>query len=180
MSETESGLAGRAEELRRAFDLSFAEAPRQATGSFVDLLAIRVAGDAYALSLSEVAGLHVDRVVTPLPSLVPELLGLAGFRAALVPVYDLRALLGYPAAGALRWMVSTAGASTLGLAFDRFEAHVRVALTALAGDDAHERSHVRSVVRTENGVRPVIHLPSVVEAIRARAKTRAFARPKER
>ncbi len=76
---------------------SFAEAPRGDVETTCDLLTIRVGGDAYALRLAEVGGLFVDRVVTPLPTLVPELVGIAGFRAALVPVYDLRAPARIPA-----------------------------------------------------------------------------------
>jgi len=34
---------------------------------------------------------------------VPELLGIMGFRGAMVPVYDLRALCGYAAGAAPRW-----------------------------------------------------------------------------
>jgi chemotaxis signal transduction protein len=179
MSRPELGLLGRAEELRRAFDRSFADAPRVDTdATYVDLLAIRVGGDGYALRLAEVAGLFVDRVVSPLPTSVPELRGLAGFRASLVPVYDLAALLGYPTADAPRWLVSMAGVVTVALAFDRFDAHVRVAHGALAVADAGARGHVREVARTSDGVRAVLHLPSVLEAINARAPD--VARPKER
>jgi chemotaxis signal transduction protein len=173
-----SGLVGRVEELRRAFDRSFAGAPPEDTEARCDLLAIRVAGDAYALRLDEVAGLFVDRAVTPLPTPVPELLGLAGFRAALVPVYDLRALLTYSAGDAPRWIVTTAGEAIVGLAFDRFEAHVRVSAGALAADASSAHRCVRQVARTADGVRPIIHLPSVLEVIKARAQ--GLARPKER
>jgi purine-binding chemotaxis protein CheW len=168
----------RAEELRRDFDRSFAAAPRGDAEVLVDLLAIRVAGDPYALRLSEVAGLFADRVVTPLPSPVSELRGLAGFRASLVPVYDLRPLLGYPGAETLRWMVTTAGGTLLALAFDGFDAHVRVPRAALAVADTETRGPVREVARTPDGARPVVHLPSVLEAIRARA--RGAAQHKER
>ncbi len=178
MKEDRTALVDRALELRRAFDRSFAEAPRVDTEARCDLLAIRVGGDAYALRLLEVAGLFVDRAVTPLPTQVPELLGIAGFRATLVPVYDLRALLGYAGGEAPRWMVSMVGEATVCLAFDQFEAHVRVSQAALASDDSNAHRHVREIARTTDGVRPVIHLPSILAAIRVRAQS--VARPKER
>jgi chemotaxis signal transduction protein len=178
MRADERGPGTRADELRVAFDRSFANAPRLDTETSVDLLAIRIAGDAYALSLVEVAGLFVDRAVTPLPTNVPELLGIAGFRAALVSVYDLAALLGYSGGDPPRWMVSTVGDRAVGLVFDLFERHVRVAPSALASDDSNARRHVRQIVRTADGVRPVIHLPSVLEEITARAQS--VVRPKER
>jgi purine-binding chemotaxis protein CheW len=172
----ERRLSARARTLRREFDESFAraaggdEAPRE------DLLAIRVGGDAYALRLTECAGLFVDRRVTPLPTSVRELLGLAGFRAALVPVYDLRALLGYPRAEVPRWMVSTAGAVVVGLAFDAFEAHLRVETALLAADDSPAQRHAPRLARLPDGARPLLSVPSLLEAIAARARA---DRPKE-
>jgi chemotaxis signal transduction protein len=168
MMEQWSGLAGRVEALRRAFDRSFADAPRLDADARCDLLAIRVAGDPYALRLAEVAGLFADRVVTPLPTPVPELLGIAGFRAALVPVYDLRALLAYPGTDIPRWVVTTTGEAAVALAFDQFETHVRVTEGAFATDHSQARC-VREVARLADGVRPVLHLPSVLEMIKARA-----------
>ena len=55
-------LPGGADELRRAFDRSFAEAPGGApeADALESLLAIRVGGDPYALRLSEIAGLFAD------------------------------------------------------------------------------------------------------------------------
>jgi purine-binding chemotaxis protein CheW len=168
----------RAALLRREFDRSFAEAPQLEAERTEDLLAIRVGGDPYALRLSEVAGLFADRRVTPLPSPLPELLGLAGFRGALVPVYDLGSLLGYHRAEAPRWLVSIAGGASAALAFERFEAQLRFPRAAIASDGARADRYAREVVRTPEAMRPVLHLPSVLEAIKARV--RHGARPKER
>ena len=178
MRPDDTGLGTRADDLRSAFDRSFADAPRLATDIPVDLLAIRVAGDAYAIRLVEVAGLFVDRAVTPLPTNAPDLLGIAGFRAALVPVYDFGGLLGYPGRDTARWMVLTVGDRPVGLVFDVFERHFRVSQSALASDDSRAHRHVRQVVRTADGVRPVIDIPSVLEAIKARAQS--VTRTKER
>jgi chemotaxis signal transduction protein len=169
-------LTLRAEELRSAFDRAFAAAPEGDVETTCDLLTIRVGGDAYALRLAEVGGLFVDRVVTPLPTLVPELVGIAGFRAALVPVYDLRTLLGYPPGEAGRWLVSTAGEQPVGFSFEKFEAHLRIRQEDLAADDSHARRHVRQIARTSDGARPVVQLSSVLEVIKARAAGVARAR----
>jgi chemotaxis signal transduction protein len=156
------------EQLRRAFDRSFAEAPLRESEAWESLLTIRIGGDPYALRLLEVAGLFAGRVVTPLPTPVPALLGIAGFRARLVPVYDLRSLLGRARSeSAPRWMVSAAGDDDVCLAFEQFEAHVRVPLAALARDEAGARRHVTHVARTPDGVRAVVHIPSLLEAIKA-------------
>jgi chemotaxis signal transduction protein len=161
----------RAEVLRREFDEGFARAVGADDQPLEDLLAIRVSGDPYALRLAECAGLFVDRKVTPLPTTVPWLLGLAGFRATLVPVYDLRALLGYPRGETPRWMVSTAREAVAALAFDAFEAHVRVERAALVADDAPAQRHTPRLARLPGGARPLLSVPSLLEAIEARARS---------
>ena len=69
-------------------------------------------GAPFAFRLAEIAGVAVDRKLTSLPSPVPELLGLAGLRGRLVPVYSLTALLGgTPEGTAGRWLVLDCGRS---------------------------------------------------------------------
>lgn len=172
MSENRAGVIERSSELRQEFDRSFAGAPDARTIELDDLLDIRVALDPYAIHLDQVTGVFADKPVTPLPGSFPELLGIAGFRGAMVPVYDLRTLLGYPRGGSQRWLILTAGETRIALAFDQFEGHSRVARTAIAEDLGGEtqRHHVREVVRTADFIRPIVHLPSILEAIRKRAR----------
>jgi chemotaxis signal transduction protein len=164
------GAAGvTAAELRRAFDRSFAELPSERNERFEDLLAITVAGAPFAMRLREIAGLFADKEITPLPSPVPELVGVGGFRGALVPVYDLRALLGYPASERSRWLVLTG--SKVALAFDGFEGHLRVSLDAIAAEAPGKPStHAREVVRAAGVTRPIVDVPSVLESISKRAQ----------
>ena len=165
-----------AEDLRSSFDRAFAEPPREEGHAECDLLAIRVAGDPYAIRLTEVAGLFAGRAITPIPTRAEGLLGVAGIRASLVPVYALRSFLGYPAEDAPRWMVVVAGKSALGVAFDDLDGHLRVPLESLASQDARPEKHLHETVRAPGGARPVIHLPSLAEAIERRARA---ARAKE-
>jgi chemotaxis signal transduction protein len=157
-----------AAELRRMFDRTFAEAPPVGVEAHEDFLGVDVGGDPYAIRLSEAAGLLSDRTVTWLPGSVAELIGLLGVRGALVPVYDLRALLGYPRTSAARWFL-IAAATSVALAFDRFDAHVRVPCAAVsigpASGAATPSPCVRGIVRTDNFAAPVIHMPSVLDAI---------------
>lgn len=183
MTGMDSPLAGRAAELRRRFDRSFAEPPRGRPAATVDLLAIRLGGEPCALPLAAVAGLFADKKFTRLPQAVPECLGIAGFRGSVVPVYDLRALLGGGAGGAPpRWLVVAAG-SPVALAFDAFDGHLRMPLDALAplrpGESA--RPHVRELTyasAAEVPLRSLIDLESVVAAIRQRAR-RDLATPRQ-
>src|SRR5687768_16340417 len=102
---TADELAAASAGLRRDFDPSFREPLHDiAAIQHRDLLAIRVAGAAYALRLTDVVGLHGAAKLTRVPSAVPEFLGLLGVRGLLVPVYDLARCLGYQDKQALRWV----------------------------------------------------------------------------
>lgn len=153
-------------ELRRSFDRSFAEAPRDETAPHVDVLAISVGDDPYAVRLADISGIFANKKVTWLPGPVVELLGLASVRGTLLPVYDLRAVLGYPKTSTCRWLVVTARME-VALAFEQFDGHLRVSReTVVAGGSADPRSrHVREVARTGSFGRPIIHIPSILEQI---------------
>lgn len=155
-------------ELRRAFDAGFAQAPAGARAATEDLLALRIAGDPYAVRRGGVAGLFMDRQVTALPSPLPDFLGVAGLQGRLVPVYDLRALLGYAPAAVPRWLLLVLAPEPLGLACDGFEGQLRVTGELMAIAPAGSRRHVSQAVRT-NPLRPLVDLASVIEAVRSRA-----------
>jgi purine-binding chemotaxis protein CheW len=152
----------RVSHLREAFDSTFALPPRIADES-VDLLAIRVAGTPYALRLDEIAGLYVDKVVTPVPGCPPSLRGIAGFRGTVVVVYDLRALLGGARGGPCRWLVTVAAESMLAFAFDHFEGHRRVPVSAIAGEQGAET--VREAVQLGDLMRPIVRLSMLIDRI---------------
>ena len=163
-------LAQRAGDLRLAFDRSFAQPVAVDSVPLDALLVVLVGADRYALRLSEIAGLFVDRKITPLPSAVPELLGVAGFRGTMLPVYDLGLLLGHAPAGTTRRGVVIAAALPIALAFDEAGAHLRVPRDAIATAQgpAAERRHVHQVAHTTDGAWPLVQLSSVLEAIRSR------------
>src|ERR1700748_3867166 len=119
---TERDLASQVSALRAAFDGAFAEPPPRGEEALEKFLAVRAGGGLFAFRLAEIAGVAVDRKLTPLPSPVPELLGLTGLRGRLVPVYSLTALLGgAPESAAGRWLVLVA------------DGHVALATEGVAG-----------------------------------------------
>jgi purine-binding chemotaxis protein CheW len=161
----------RVAELRRAFDRSFAEAPPSRTTALEDLLDVRIGATPYALRITEISGLFADTRIALLPTTVPALLGIAAFRGSIVPVYDLRAMLAHPIHTKPRWLAIAAG-TTVGLAFDAFEGHVRVHADAIVphgSGDAAVR-HVRAVVRLDGLVRPIVSIASVLEEITNRVR----------
>lgn len=155
-------------QLREAFDRSFAAAPKPRGDAPEEFLAVRVGDDPYAFRLSEVVALHRDVQVSPyVAGVTPALLGLAVFRGAAAPVYDLAALFGAPARTAPRWVVLVRGPALVGLAFDRFETHValdRAGVVAPA-PGARAGAMVHGAVPVGGVARPLVHLAAVIEAI---------------
>jgi purine-binding chemotaxis protein CheW len=170
-----TSLAEQAATLRRGFDQTFARAPETAHEAIDELLAIQAGGNPYAVRLAEVTGLYADRKIVALPSQVPELLGLSGFRGTIRPVYDLGAILGYPQGQKNRWMILAGTRSVVALAFPVFEGYCRVGQDTefVREGPASARPHVREVVQVGGIVRPIVNLASVVEAISERVRRAA-------
>jgi chemotaxis signal transduction protein len=165
---TDLKYSSTASELRHAFDRTFAEAQRFGTVVLEDLLAVRLGTDAYALRLSEIAGLFSDKKITRLPGRIPALIGIAGFRGAILPVYDLALLIGYPNTAAPQWL-AMAASDPVAFAFGGFDGHLRLSPDAIAAHKDPSRpsqSHVREVARTRDQALPIVHLPSVLDAIK--------------
>ena len=155
--------------LRRVFDESFAAPAASRPERLEGLLAIRVGSDPYALRLSEISGLHVGVKIVPVPSPAAQLLGIVGIRGMMAPIYDLAALLRYPPAANPRWFIIARGPQPVGFAFETFESHLQVSQSSLANDDGENAGsggagqHTRGTVRVAGALRPIIHLPSVLE-----------------
>ncbi len=161
-------------ELRRSFDEIFARPRPERGGALEDLLAIRVGAHPYALRLAELRGLERTPKLTPLPAAAAELLGLAAIRGRLVTVFSLAALLGY---GATRdghgWLALCERGELVGLAFDGFEGHRRVAATAIhPAAEGARREHLTQVLSLTEGSRPLVDTLSIVNVLRARAGLR--------
>ena len=170
MSVEHADVLGRAAELRRAFDQTFAEPARAVIEDVENLLGLHVGQDEYAVRLGEIRGLLPEQNIVPVPSPVPELLGIIGLRGSIVPVYSLGALLGYgPAPRLSPWIILVGTDAPVGMAFDEFQGHLRVTRSQIVakGDDA-SRSHVRETVRVADTLRGIISIRSVVLALTAR------------
>jgi len=158
-----------ATEMRQAFDRAFAEAPRGETAFFDDFLAIRLGADPHALALADIARLLPLKTMTRLPSGIRELLGIAGIAGAVVPVYDLRALLGYAAANPPRWM-AIAATMPVALAFDGFDGQFRHPREVGTESVELERSGQRKVLRTTGETRPIVPVASILATIKSLAR----------
>ena len=167
----EGNPTGTAASLRRLFDEGFAAPAESRRERAEQLLAIRVGADPYVLRISEVAGLHADLQVVPIPSPAVHLLGIVGLRGVMAPVYDLAGLLDYPRAANPRWVVFARSPQLVGFAFDVFDSHLQVGDASLATGETEVGTvaagrHVRGAIRADGVLRPIIHLASVVTTLK--------------
>lgn len=148
-------MTDRASELRTSFDRGFGEPlPGDKPDTF-DYLRVRVAGEPFALALTEIASLHVDLRIAPMPSPARELLGLTSLRARLVPIYDLRLATSASAELPARWIVLVRGGAA-GFAFDGFDGFARTT------------AHATTLVILDGRAHPVIGIESLLNTIQSR------------
>jgi purine-binding chemotaxis protein CheW len=154
------------------FDHGFASAPSDAALASDAFLAVRIGGDAYALTLAHLAGLFIDRPIVPVPGTTPGFLGLVGLRGRILPAYGLRAFLGYPSDAAPRWFALAGQPAQVALAFDQFSGHLRVRRDDVQAvtENARAPSYVRATVRSSGAVCAVVDIPSVLEEIVKRSR----------
>ncbi len=181
MSDPEPAPSRRAAELRHAFDAAFAQPTVASVETASEgFLLVRIDATGYALRLSEIAGVFAGRKIVPLPSTLGEQLGLTAVRGAILPVYDLGALLGRARASAPRWLAVTASTPPLALAFDALERHARVALDALApasGQALGDDGALSQVLRAGDTIYPVVRTTALIDALARRL--RSVVSPKE-
>jgi chemotaxis signal transduction protein len=171
MTGSASALEARLKELRESFDRSFREPVAVEREPALELLAIRIGREPFALRLAEIGALEAGRIVTSVPSRHPELLGIAGLRGAVVAVFDLASLLELPRAEAPRWLVLAKGAP-LAFAFGVFEGQLSVRPDAVARtvDDAGRK---REIIQSDGAgrerlARPLLDISGLALALQRR------------
>jgi chemotaxis signal transduction protein len=141
--------------LRQEFDLGFAQPENLLTVRPESMLALRFDTAPYALALVEIAELQRTPEILAVPSTTPSFLGLIAVRGALLPAYDLGAMLGHSRAESQAWMLLVRMPHAIAFVFDEFEGHRHIA----AGDRAGE------AVRDAEGWRPLIRLSSLIQIL---------------
>lgn len=160
-------LLAQLEAWRESFDQSFAE-PRitDGWGDAWNVLGIRIAGEPFALSLDELAGLLPAQTPAPYPADVPALLGLIGHRGQALPLYDLRSLLGRGTSSRQRWWAIVRSAP-LALAVEGFDGQWRLPPEdRLQQVDSHDAVS-QWTLRCNGELRPLIALGPLVERLTA-------------
>lgn len=166
-----SGGRERFADMRRAFDQSFAVPHIGQSESLERIIRIRLAGERFVIRTGHIVGLAKAKRIVPLPSRVPEMLGLAGIRGTLVPVFDLAGLLKLKSrASTPSWLALINCEVCIALGFDEFHGQEDLTPASLYADESHiPRRHVQLLARIGSSVQPVIDVPSILEVIRKNA-----------
>lgn len=158
------------ERMRAEFDEAFAAPRAGGNGAGEMLVAIRAAGRGYALRMSQIAGLARDRKIVAIPSPLPELLGLAGVRGELVPVYSLSAWLGHGREPTTRWLALCGTGERAGLAFGEIEGQISIQPGQLVAGAGDAGEHVRDWLRVDGENRPIVDVGSILEGIQRQCR----------
>lgn len=155
----------RADDLKQEFDRTFAALHVTKEDRSEDLLAITLFGSKYALKLGDVSGIYSNRKIARIPAARPGLLGIAGFRGAILPVYDLGALIGLPASVKPKWL-AVVRAGDVAVAFEAFDGHLRVPAHTIAANEYKDggRQYLSHLIRSDDGIRSVVNLEHALKA----------------
>jgi chemotaxis signal transduction protein len=176
-SASSVSMTTRAADFRNAFDKAYA-LPRVSGENTAgeDFLAIRIAGDGYAIRLREVSGLVKGRRIVACPSFVPEFQGIAGVRGTLVSVYSLPALLGYHIdIERASWLLLCEREESVGFAFAEFTGFTRALpgqIYTESGRSAPSTQSARTaqVLRVGGEVRAIVSISRLLERCLGSAK----------
>jgi chemotaxis signal transduction protein len=153
------------EQLRKAFDESFAAPEISVAEARERMLTIRVGEVHLAIRVSEIAGVEAMRKIVPLPTPLPGLLGIAGARRRVFAVYALGALLGAQQIGeSPRWLVLIPGHDAIAFAIDELEGYIEVPVSRIHAIERSAGNEHMSAMMVEEGEvrRLMLHVPSVV------------------
>jgi chemotaxis signal transduction protein len=157
--------------MRRLFDQSFAMPVAVESVATERLLAFEATGEKLAAHVRDINEIMPVRgKILPVPSSVPELLGILGIRGVVVPVYKLAVLLGMGAdAKPPAWLALCGGEQApIALAFDSLEGYVEVSSAGIYSSDANAAPrYVNETARVDAVLRGIINIPAVVKHIRA-------------
>lgn len=187
------------EELRQAFDHSFAHPPPQPRTIALRLLLVELReGRRVALNLHRLTQIHVGRRIVPLPGTPPELLGLAGAQGQVIPVWDLSALLdGTPpqhesssksSAQSLsesehsgygpRWIAQCVSPEPVGLAFVHLLRQLDLPPKKVL-PSPRRQSPWKASIRVDGKSMGVVDLPRLLDSLSARVSPRYQVRKPE-
>lgn len=148
--------SGVLERLRREFDHSFSR-PRSGEVRKTEwVVVLGLGGGRVAVRIDQLGAIHSGRKVVQVPSENAALVGLAGVRGRVVPVFDLASLLGLGRSPPQwRWLAVASLSVPAGFSFERLELQAEIELGT-------------ELVTLPDGVIPVVDLRAVLSPVAER------------
>jgi chemotaxis signal transduction protein len=170
VSREDPSLDAVAAELRREFDQSFAAAPSPRESAESAMLLLGIGDERLAVRLGDIAGLVRCQGIVGVPSRAPDLLGIAGIRGGVAPVFSLALLIGQSRDPEPPDWLLLCGTEPLALAFQRFLGHLRASADAFRPIPATEKRspHVDQAVTLDEVPIPVLSVGSIIRFIAER------------
>jgi purine-binding chemotaxis protein CheW len=142
-----------------------ASALEGATGSLVCLF--ELAGRTFGVDIGRAREARVLDDYTVVPLAPPQLIGMMNLRGAIIPIVDLRVLLGLPASeGTIHALVVEANAVRVGLAVDRVVGVESLDESLEPGEDTAETAGLqRGRLRRGDDTVPILDVGKIVESL---------------
>ncbi len=163
-----SELSARREALAKAFDASFAEPISDRRVVTRDYLVLRLEGRLFAIRVDELASVHKQRTIAPLPSPPRSCLGLAGVRGQVVVVYDFGELVGQGSARSGGWLLQSKKNPEVAFAVPEAERYLRAKADEFVPRETEGDDACVGALTEESTTLSVISLGRLVEAIASR------------
>jgi hypothetical protein len=162
-------LSERLLEMRGTFDAAFG-LPRAARATDIEqAVIIEVGAHMVACRIGQITRFEADRKIVPLAG-PTGLVGIAGIRGRLIPVYNLAVVLGASATGATRWLALCGGHDMIGLGFERIDRFVHArGQDVCALPEAGPAAHMREQLRVGTASYNILDVASVLTAIKSRS-----------
>lgn len=138
--------------LQREFDASFADPPHTRMEGAVDLLVIHIGAEQVALYTDSISAVRVGQQITPVPTPVSSLLGIASTDGQIVAVHDLAKVLRFGSQQEPRWLASVRG-EAIAFAFTAFDRHIRVEAASILTTTEQVTTTTHGNLTQDNGVR---------------------------
>ena len=149
--------------------MPYAEPGRPATGNAPSRVClISLAEELFAIDLGNVREVFEVDSITPVPGMPPSLAGVANLRGVVIPVMDLRRLLGLPVSGPPPKLavVIRHGAHLVGVLVDRVP-EIRTVrmddfLPPPSGGSNGSKPFVSAILRVEDRIGGVVEVPTLL------------------
>lgn len=160
-------LSRRVQELREAFDQSFAEPLKLAQTEKENLLSVRVGQSDLCIRLNDLLTVAKARKIVPIPNAPPGLLGVCGLRERLIAVFQLSDLLGLSAPKTPpRWLLVCKGNAEVGLGLEEINAYLQISPTELSPvDDGAVGPHIRWLLKRGAQKLGVLDISSILDSL---------------